>query len=301
MRALADKLKERDIPYRTDVSAQTLSTFRIGGVVSIVIEPRCVGELQNAVLFCRDCGMRHVILGNGSNVLFEDGHLALAVIRTTALDFVRVLPDGIVAGCGVLLPQLCRLAAMRGFAGLSFACGIPGTLGGALAMNAGAHGKSISDVVKSVKLLNLTTGDIRTDVNLKKSSNYRKSGIEFEKEIFLSAELALQGGEDPTCLLDEMSRLKAARKASQPLEFPSAGCVFKRPHPDQPIGKLLDELGCKGMRVGGASVSTKHAAFIINEGGASATDVINLMWKIQKKAEKERGMTLEREIRIISG
>ena len=110
----------------------------------------------------------------------------------------------------------------------------------------------------------------------------------------------MNGGADPCDLLAEMRRFKTLRRAAQPLEFPSAGCAFKRPFEELPIGRFLDELGCKGMRVGGAEVSQKHAAFIVNRGGASAADVKELMWEIQKKAEKERGMILEREIRIIS-
>ena len=301
MRALLKELKEQEIPYHTDVDARTLCTFRIGGTVALVIEPRCVGELQSAVALCRTYGVSFEVLGNGSNVLFEDGYLSLAVIRTAALDAVRVFSNGVWAGCGVLLPRLCHSAATHGLDGLTFACGIPGTLGGALKMNAGAHGKSISDVVKSVKYLDLNTAEIKTDFNLKKSASYRKCGFCYENKLFLSAELELRGGETPARLLAEIRQLKAARRASQPTDMPSAGCVFKRPYPELPIGKLLDELGCKGMRVGGATVSERHAAFILNEGGASAADVKKLMWEIQKKAEKERGMTLESEIRIISG
>jgi UDP-N-acetylmuramate dehydrogenase len=301
MRALAKGLKEQDIPYRTDVSAKTLCTFRVGGTVKLVIEPRCEGELLSAVSLCRAHGVPYEILGNGSNVLFEDGDLSLAVIRTVALDAVRTLHDGVYAGCGVSLPQLCRLAALRGLGGLTFACGIPGTLGGALAMNAGAHGKSLSDVVKYVKILEFDTGDIKTDFNFKKNASYRNCGFNGKNVLFLGAELLLEADLSPESLLREMQRIKEARRSSQPLELPSAGCAFRRPRPDVPIGRLLDELGCKGMRVGGAEVSKKHAAFIVNRGGATAADTKKLMWEIQQKAEKERGMILESEIRIISG
>ncbi len=300
MRALADKLKEKDIPYRTDVSAATLCTFRIGGTLALVIEPRCTGELCEAIALCRKERYPFEILGNGSNVLFDDGYLSLAVIRTVGLDAFRILPNGILAGCGISLPRLCYIAATNGLGGLVFACGIPATLGGALQMNAGAHGKSVSDVVKSVKLLDLEDGNIKTDIYFKKNASYRNCGSQYKNALFLGAELELQADQDPQPLLAEMQRLKAQRKASQPVEFPSAGCVFKRPHPDLSIGKLLDELGCKGMRVGGAEVSQRHAAFIVNTGGASAADVKNLMWEIRKKAEKERGMTLTSEIRFIS-
>lgn len=300
MKALARKLKERGIPYRVDVSAVTLCTFRIGGTVAMVIEPRCEWELCEAVLLCRACYVPYEILGNGSNVLFEDGYLSLAVIRTVALDACRVLPSGILASCGVALPRLCHLAATRGLGGLAFACGIPATLGGALAMNAGAHGKQISDFVKFAKILDLKTGEIKTDFHFKKNALYRNNGYKGENILFLSAELELQTNADPDALFAEMKHLKAQRKASQPIEIPSAGCVFKRPRSDVPIGKLLDELGCKGMCEGGAEVSAKHAAFIVNKGGATAADVKKLIRKIQEKAEKEREMIPECEIRIIS-
>ena len=299
MRALAERLKERDIPYRTEVCAKSLCTFRIGGTVALVIEPRCEGELRHAISCCRACRVPFEILGNGSNVLFEDGYLSLAVIRTGAIDRCRVLEDGILADCGVMLARLCRLAADHGLDGIAALSGIPGTLGGALAMNAGAHGKQLSQLVRCVKILDLITGEIKTDFNFKKNASYRYCGYNTKNVLLLSAELHLEGGADPSILHAEINELKRKRIASQPLEYPSAGCVFKRPFPTISIGKFLDELGCKGMCVGGAEVSQKHAAFILNKGDATAADVKDLMLEIQKKAEKERGMTLAKEIRII--
>ncbi len=300
MRVLAQRLKEKDIPYRTDVAAASLCTFRIGGTVALVIEPRCEGELYDALTLCRTGRYPFEILGNGSNVLFEDGYLSLALIRTAALDHLRFLPGAVRVGCGVMLPRLCQLAAVHGLEGLQTFCGIPATLGGALAMNAGAHGKQISEIVKCVKTLHLDTGEIKTDFNFKKNASYRNCGYKDKNILFVCAELTLREGADTQTLLAEMQALKAQRKATQPIELPSAGCVFKRPCEEMPIGKFLDDLGCKGMQVGGAEVSKKHAAFIVNTGGASAADVKILMQEIQKKAEKERGMILTSEIRIIS-
>ena len=300
MRALEKKLKEQGVPCRTDVCAKELCTFRIGGTVAIVIEPRCEGELRAAVALCREENYPFEILGNGSNVLFEDGYLSLAVIRTVALNNIRVLPDGIRAGCGASLARICAVAAASGLAGAEPLCGIPATLGGALAMNAGAHGKQVSECVRCAKILDVDTCEIKTDFNIQKNASYRNCGLQCQKTLFLSAELAMDVGADPRVLLADMRRFKMLRRAAQPLEFPSAGCVFKRPFDGIPIGRFLDELGCKGLRVGGAEVSRKHAAFIVNRGGASAADVKELMQEIQKKAEKERGMILESEIRIIS-
>ena len=300
MRALERSLKERDVPYRTDVSAKELCTFRIGGTVALVIEPRCERELCEAISLGRSGEYPVEILGNGSNVLFEDDYLSLAVIRTAALNCIRVLRDGGRAGSGASLARICTVAATHGFAGAQALCGIPATLGGALAMNAGAHGKQLSDIVKCVKTVDVFTGEIETDFNFKKNALYRYCGLQYKNKAFLSAELALEHDGDPQEILAEMQRMKMLRRSTQPLELPSAGCVFKRPCRELPIGKFLDELGCKGMRVGGAEVSQKHAAFIVNRGGASAADVKTLIQEIQKKAEKERGMIPECEIRIIS-
>ena len=300
MRALEKRLKERDIPCRANVSARELCTFRIGGTVALVIEPRCEGELCEAIALCKRGNYSFEILGNGSNVLFEDGYLHLAVIRTAALHNIRVLTNGVRAGCGASLPLICNVAARHGLSGIQELCGIPATLGGALAMNAGAHGKQLSNVVKCVKLLDLATCEIKTDFNFQKNALYRNCGKQYENALFLSAELTLNGNADPCDLLAEIKRLKVLRKEAQPLDLPSAGCAFKRPCEAIPVGKFLDELGCKGLRVGGAEVSQKHAAFILNRGDASAADVKKLMQEIQKKAEKERGMILESEIRIVS-
>lgn len=297
--ALEGKFQEYGIPYRTNVCAATLSTFRIGGVIGIVAEPRCEWELLNAVTLCRACGAPYTVIGNGSNLLFEDGRIETVIIRTVALDAVRITQTGVRASCGTLLPKLSVLTAKAGFSGLQFACGIPGTLGGGLAMNAGAHGKCLSDVVRAVRVWDPDTNEIKTDINFKWNTSYRNIEYKAKNSLFISAELALCHGSDPAEIEAEIKRLRVARAGAQPLQFPSAGCVFCRPCPDLPIGKLLDELGCKGMAVGGAAVSQKHAAFIVNRGGASANDVKKLMLEIQKKVEKERGIILQSEIRII--
>ena len=297
--ALEKKFQEYGIPYRTDVCAALLSTFRIGGIVGIVAEPRCEGELLQAATLCRACGAPYAVIGNGSNLLFEDGRIETVIIRTVALDAVRITKTGAHASCGVPLPKLSALTARAGFSGLQFACGIPGTLGGGLAMNAGAHGKCLSDVVRAVRIWDPDTCEIKTDINFKWNTSYRNIGYKDKNTVFLSADLVLEPDKDPEVILAEIKHLKVARAAAQPLQFPNAGCAFCRPHPDLPIGKLLDELGCKGMAVGAAAVSQKHAAFIVNRGGASANDVKKLMLEIKKKVEKERGIILQSEIRII--
>lgn len=299
IRRLKKKLEEQGILYREQVPTATLCTFQIGGIATLVVTPQCEKELVDTVSLCQGLGIPFVLIGRGSNLLFEDGRITAVLIRTTALDAVRLTRNGIYASCGVFLPRLCLVAAREGLGGLEFACGIPGTLGGALTMNAGAHGSAISDVVKSVRLLDLCDGKIKTDFHFKQNTSYRNCGYKPDSVLFLSAELELEPGTDTGMILAQMRAYSTTRRAAQPLSFPSAGCVFRRPDPHIPIGKLLEETGCKGMAVGGASVSEKHAAFIVNNGGASANDVEILIQKIQKKVQKERGIFLKPEIRII--
>ena len=299
IRRLKEKLKNSDIPFEQEVNAKNLSTFRIGGTVSLLVRPRCEEELIEAALLCRETGLKYAVIGKGSNLLFGDGRIDTVLLQTTQMDAVRLTKTGVRAACGVSLARLFALSARAGFGGLEFACGIPGTLGGALAMNAGAHGKCIAQLVNGVRIFDFSDNDIKSDHNFKKNASYRDCGYQAGSVLFLSAELDLDAAQDPRILFEKARQLNAARRASQPLDLPSAGCAFKRPDPTLPIGKLLDELGCKGMRCGGAAVSEKHAAFLVNQGGANAKDVENLMLKIQEKVKKERGIILEREIRII--
>ncbi len=299
MRAFEEVLKKKDIPYRTGVISATLCTFRIGGRVGIVIEPRCVGELIAAAKLCVAYGLPFAVIGRGSNLLFDDGEIKTVLIRSVFLDGVRVTQNGIFAHCGTSLMKLSHIAAREGLGGLSFACGIPGTLGGGLFMNAGAYGKSLADIVKQVRVLDFSTGEIKTLFNHQLNYSYRKSRFQTENEIVLDAFLALQAGADSQKLLREIVRLSEARKKAQPISLPSAGSVFRRPSPELPISKIIDELGLKGLRVGGAAVAREHAGFIVNVGGASAADVKKLISDIQKIVERERGIRPATELRFI--
>lgn len=299
-RTLEEVLKQRGIPHRSNVSAATLCTFRIGGNVLLVIEPQCKGELIAAVELCQAFRRPFAVIGKGSNLLFDDGDIQTALIRTTSLDTVRVLADGCVwADCGASLGTLSATAARAGLVGISFACGIPGTVGGALYMNAGAHGKSMLDCVRTVEIWDLDAHKIETLFNHQLNNSYRNSAFQSKNAVILGASLALLPRADPASIFAEMNALLRKRNATQPTGVPSAGSAFRRPAPDVPLSRMLDELGLKGLRVGDAMVSPKHAGFIVNAGSATARDVRALMEKIQNIVEREKGFRPVSEIRRI--
>lgn len=289
-------LKAKDIPYQTEVSSALLCSFRIGGIAPILVDPRCLGELIEVLQACRRLSLPYYLLGKGSNLLFPDGRLSCILIRTLLLDAVAETKTGFVAQCGASLVRLSYLAARRGMRGLAFACGIPGSVGGAVYMNAGAYGRSLADVVKSVRCYLPDADDIRTYFNDELSYSYRNSRFQSKNEVVLSAELVLEPGADPREILQEMRKQNRARSAVQPLDLPSAGSSFRRLESGVALSRTIDELGLKGLRVGDAAVSQKHAGFIVNLGNASAADVRLLIEKIQKILLKERGILPQPEL-----
>lgn len=279
--------------------AATLCSFHIGGPVTALIEPRCEGELIESITLCHRLGKRFCVIGRGSNLLFGDGMIETVLIRTTGLDATRLSNAVLDAQCGASLQRLCAIAAGQGFRDLAFACGIPGTLGGAITMNAGAYGKSMQDVVHTVRVFDLDDAEIKTLFNHQLNFSYRNSIFQSKNLVLLSATLSLQQPELSNRIRAEMRALNAARRSAQPVLLPSAGSVFKRPEKDVPLARILDELGLKGMRRGGAEVSRQHAGFIVNLGGATAADVTALICEIQKITERERGIRPEPELRFI--
>ena len=297
---LKDALKERNFAFREDISTATLSTFRIGGKAALVIEPSCTGELIESVMLCERFCLPYAVIGRGSNILFGDQDIETVLIRTSGLDAVKYFPDGrIHALCGVSLGRLAYLAAREGLRGLCFAAGIPGSVGGAVYMNAGTHAGDLSGVVEWAEVLFPKTGEIKTLFNQELSFSYRKSFFQAENAVLIAATLKLLPDADPAKLFGEMRELGLARKAAQPLNLPSAGSVFRKPSPDIAVSKIIDELGFKGKRIGGAEVSQKHAGFIVNLGGATARDVHDLIEDIQNTVEREKGFRPIPEIRFI--
>ncbi len=299
--ALARILKIKEIPFIEHAPTAPLSTFRIGGSCRYLVAPRCHGELMHALDAIKQAGMPFLIVGRGSNLLFEDGELPVAVLLTTAVNTIREAGEGsFLADCGASLSALSLMTARRGFADLAFAGGIPGTVGGGVLMNAGAHGKCLGELVERVVALDIETGKITTFFNNQLAFSYRNSIFQQGKWLILRVELSCRERVEPTLALQRRSMLLARRAATQPLHFPSAGSAFRRPATGVPLGRLFEELGLKGLSVGGAAVSTKHAGFIINTGNATARDVRALIAQIQDITEDKCGFRPEPEIHFAS-
>lgn len=291
--ALANFLESENIEYRQNEPMRAHTTFKIGGEADIFIIPASPAALISAVKKCAELEIPYFILGNGSNLLVSDGGIEGAVISLAGINGISAEGEKITCGAGAMLSSVCLKALSLSLTGLEFAYGIPGTAGGALYMNAGAYGGQIADVIESAECLN-AAGDIKTlkkeDMQLGyRSSIFKKGGL-----IIVSLTLALKKG-DKAEIKAEMDDLLNRRKQKQPLEYPSAGSTFKRPE-GYFAGALIEKNGLKGLTVGGAQVSEKHAGFVINRGGATAADVKALIGKIQKKVFENDGVMLEPEV-----
>ena len=297
-RKIADYLP--DLKYVEDEPMAKHISFRVGGAAKRMAFPENAEQLVLLMNFALSCGARALVIGNGTNLLVPDEGLDRLVIDVS--DGMTRIADGgqaneITAQCGASLARIAEYARRKGLSGLEFAHGIPGTLGGAVCMNAGAYGGEIKDVVASVTLLDPQAG-IRTLKGEEMQFSYRRSLLsEHPEYVVLSATFRLERGDSET-IGARMRELMAKRKASQPLEFPSAGSTFKRPVGHY-AGPLIEGCGLKGRRVGGAEVSTKHAGFIVNTGGATCADVLALIEKVQKTVYDARGVMLEPEVKIV--
>ncbi|MBR7112457.1 MAG: UDP-N-acetylmuramate dehydrogenase [Clostridia bacterium] len=296
---IEEVLKEQRINFILNAKTDMLSTFRIGGTCDILVEPCCLNELITAVMICERVGVPYTVIGRGSNILFPDGHLERVLIRTSRLTGVRREGSAFIVDCGVSLPRLSRLAASLGFSDLAFACGIPGTVGGGVFMNAGAHGKSLGELVKWVKVLCPETGKIKTIFNEELSFSYRNSAFQQNNHIILQVCLSLFEAQDPDAVAAKIKANLLQRSATQPLSFPSAGSVFRRRSEGEPLGRIIDDLGLKGIRCGGAVVSEKHAGFIVNLGDAKAEDVKTLIAIIKGIVKRKKGFEPDVEIKIL--
>lgn len=271
-------------------------SFRIGGPADVMLLPKTEEELSGVYKTLLESGERLFVMGNGSNLLFADEGFRGTVIKTSGVNGIDLVGENRVrAGCGALLSQTAVFARKNSLAGMEFAHGIPGSVGGAVMMNAGAYGGEVKDIAAETRYLD-AAGELRKVSGAEHEFSYRHSRFK-EGEIIVSCDFALQRGDEAE-IQNKMSELAAKRKASQPLELPSAGSTFKRP-----VGgfaaALIDEAGLKGLTVGGAQVSTKHAGFVVNIGGASCSDVVALMEKIKEAVFAASGIELEPEVRIV--
>lgn len=291
---IADYLPE--LKWLCDEPLARHTSFRIGGPAKRMAFPRNTEQIVILTGFLQEMGVRTVVLGNGTNVLFPDEGVDATLISTGEMCAVERIGDTeLTADAGVSLARLATEAWKLGLTGLEFAHGIPGSLGGGVVMNAGAYDGALADVLTEVTAL--FPDGVRTLKAEELQLSYRHSIFTEQPEaVVLRAKVRLQAG-DSAAIKAKMDDLMARRKASQPLEYPSAGSTFKRPA-GHFAGRLIEDAGLKGARVGGAEVSTKHAGFVINTGGATCADVLALIEKIQKTVFDATGVMLEPEVRI---
>ncbi len=289
-----------DLAMKTDEAMSRHTSFHIGGPAKRMAFPRSGEQVVLLTDFARSCGARPLVMGNGTNLLVPDEGLDRLVIDTTAGLNRLELGAGeneLMAEAGASLARLADLAQKRGLTGLEFAHGIPGTVGGALCMNAGAYGGEMKQVVAGAALLDPEAG-VKYLSAEELDFGYRRSVLTDHPDwVVLYAVFRLTPGE-PAQIRARMDDLKARRRASQPLELPSAGSTFKRPAGAY-AGTLIDQCGLKGLRVGGAQVSEKHAGFVVNRGGATFADVTELIAQIQQRVEEISGIRLEPEVKIV--
>ena len=294
-----DELMARELPavqVEKDVPLCRHTSFRIGGPARRMAFPASTAELAGTMAAAVRCGVQPFVLGKGTNLLMADEGLDTLVIKTENMNAIRQLDElTLEADAGVSLARFAVFAQQAGLAGMEFAHGIPGSLGGAMYMNAGAYGGEMKDIVAEVTAL--FPGGVRTLTVEEAELGYRSSAFARNGAIVLSAKVRLHK-DDPAAIRARMDELMARRKKTQPLEYPSAGSTFKRPVGNF-AGTLIEQTGLKGLTVGGAQVSEKHAGFVINVGGATAADVMALIEEVQKRVLEASGVQLEPEVRII--
>ena len=311
MEQLKEALSAAGIAYKENEPLCAHCTFRIGGPADLFVLPENEEQLCAAIRLAKEAGVKSYLLGNGSNILFEDAGYRGAVINVSAMksgigvieniSFPGKDPaltyDAVVVGAGQMLSSLCMAALENSLTGLEFAYGIPGTVGGAVYMNAGAYGSELKDVLESVTFLDSDL-QLRTLPAADLAMGYRTSIFEQNPDwCILSATVVLHRG-DGAAVLARMQELLGKRREKQPLEWPSAGSTFKRPQ-GAFAGKLIEDCGLRGFTVGGAQISEKHCGFVINRGGATCADVVALTEQVRQIVEARTGFVLEREIRVV--
>lgn len=272
------------------------TTFRVGGPADVLVRPD-EKALPQIIRLCRKEEVPYFILGNGSNLLVADRGIRGVVIETPGgMEDIRVEGDRIVAQAGAMLSKIASTAASSGLSGMEFAAGIPGTVGGAVVMNAGAYGGEMKDIIEKVTVLDRDGDELELSCEELELS-YRHSCIPQKEYIVKSVVLKLHPGEEEM-IREQMKELNEKRVEKQPLQYPSAGSTFKRPE-GYFAGKLIMDAGLKGYQVGGAQVSEKHCGFVINKGNATAADICQLMQDVSDRVEKQFGVVLEPEVKMI--
>lgn len=275
-------------------------SFRIGGPARALAQPSSAEETAALCRILRDAGVTPLIIGNGTNLLVTDAELNRIVIQMgdNMAEAGQTGPDTLQAGCGIPLARLAQTALACGLGGMEFAHGIPGSLGGAVSMNAGAYGGEMKDIVVTTQYLDESL-EVREVHGAAHDFGYRHSRFSDTGAVILASTLRLTPG-DPAAIRARMAELSEKRRASQPLELPSAGSTFKRPVGGY-AAALIEQAGLKGYTVGGAQVSEKHAGFVVNRGGATFDDVLRLIDHIRAEVLRTSGIELETEVKIIRG
>ncbi|MCI6533421.1 MAG: UDP-N-acetylmuramate dehydrogenase [Lachnospiraceae bacterium] len=280
---------------KTEEPMKNHTTFRVGGPAEFFVMPRTAEEVKKVIDLCRRESFPYYIIGNGSNLLVSDqGYRGVVLQIYKEMSCIEIEENVIVAQAGALLSAIANKALENGLTGFEFAAGIPGTLGGACVMNAGAYGGEMKDVLKEVTVLT-EEGEVLTIPKENLELGYRTSIIARKGYIVLEARIQLREGEKEA-IKSLMEELKDKRVSKQPLEYPSAGSTFKRPE-GYFAGKLIQDAGLRGFSVGGAQVSEKHCGFVINRENATAADVSELMRQVSARVEEEFGVKLEPEVK----
>ena len=281
---------------KTNEPLSNYTFTKTGGNGDLVITPKTYQEVQNVYKYSLKHNIPITILGNGSNLIVKDGGIRGIVLILTEMNNIYLLDKKIKAQSGASIIEVSGFALKSSLTGLEFACGIPGSIGGALYMNAGAYGGVVSDVLQEALVLD-SNGDFLTLSKDEMELDYRKSSIAQNGYLVLEATFGLAPGKFNE-IKTKMDKLTFQRESKQPLEYPSCGSVFKRP-PGYFAGKLIQDSGLQGKQIGGAQVSTKHAGFIVNVGSASASDYLELISHIQNTVKTKFGVDLEPEVIII--
>lgn len=301
MKNLRNSFMKLGIPESRILENESMAkhiSFRVGGCADYYVNCTDRKELSSLLSFLTEEGVPHMLIGNGSNLLFRDsGYRGVIIHLEGEFQDCEVQGDTVIAGSGKLLSSVSSLAAKSGLAGMEFASGIPGSIGGAIYMNAGAYGGEMKDIVTRVWLMSPDGKEETVRTGTEMEFAYRNSCLQRTGEIVTKVELKLQP-EDAEAIQARIAELTEKRVQKQPVNFPSAGSTFKRPAEGY-AAALIQESGLKGVSVGGAEVSEKHSGFIINKGGATATDVLQLMELVEKKVYEDSGIHLEPEVRII--
>jgi len=294
---LKDFLRQNNIQFSLSCDLKEISTFKIGGRADIICYPSSVEQVSSIVRFCNENNCKYITLGRCSNVVFPDEGIKTLIIKTDKIDHLQKNGDEFTFGAGVMLARASKFSIDEGYEGMEFAYGIPGSVGGAVYMNAGAYGGEMSQVVTKTEYvddignINYVTGDMHDFA-------YRHSFFSDKNYIITSTVICLKKG-DKNKSEALVAELQHARKTKQPLEYPSAGSVFKRPE-GYFAGKLIQDCNLKGYSIGGAAVSEKHSGFIINCGEATCNDVKQLVEHIKSEVHRNFGVTLECELKFIT-